>query len=860
MMCFSYNTKKDFQLRSLASLIALICAGGVRASDYYFDPSLFQGSVYGQNLAQFNQQDSTVIPGSYLVDIYVNQKLIKSGEKVDFSQASGQKEKTAPCLTRDLIKLARIKSRQPLAEIKSDCLLFSELVPDGSWQFEQANLQLYLTVPNDAMKHIPRGYIPPSEWDSGAMALFLRHNTSYTRMENDNNHYKYNYLWSGLNAGTNLGLWQLRHQGNLRYTDSQLNGGKYRYNSVRTWVQRPIPELESVISLGDNYTDSSLFGSLSFNGIKLATDERMWPQGKRGYAPEIRGIASSSARVIVKQLGKVIYETNVAPGPFVISDLYNTQNQGDLFVEVVEANGKSSTFTVPYSAVPDSVRPGNWHYSLALGRVRQYYSVENAFFEGVVQRGVSNSLTANVGVRAAENYQAWLLGGVYSTGLGAVGLNTTWSSARVENGEQQQGWRAEVSYSKTFNTGTNLVLAAWRYSTSGFRDLQDVLGVRRQQESGVEYYSDTLHQRNRLSATVSQPLQEYGTLNLSASTADYYDNSSRITQLQLGYSNQWRGISYGINIARQRTAWNIGRSGPTGWYEDSDESSQQKYTENTFSLNISVPFSWGENRSSLAFNYNQSRATKSATTSLTGSLGKYNDLTYSVYGGMDRSRNGGGDSLSWGATAQQNTRVGGLRASWDRGNNYKQLGLGASGTVVLHSGGITAGPYASETFALIHAEGAQGAAVQNGQGAVIDRFGYAILPSLSPYRNNTVSLDTAGMRNDVELSGGSQRVVPYAGAIARVNFATLRGQAVFINLRQPDGAVPPMGAEVRDGEGTIIGMVGQGGQIYARIAHPSGTLQVKWGPDTSQRCRIRYQLPSANGDDFVHLNQTCQKG
>jgi outer membrane usher protein len=175
--------------------------------------------------------------------------------------------------------------------------------------------------------------------------------------------------------------------GNLRYVDSNTGNRAYHYNAVRTWIQRPIEALNSIVSLGDGYTDSSLFGSLSFNGLKLATDERMRPQGKRGYAPEIRGVASSSARVVVKQLGKVIYETHVAPGPFLIDDLYNTRNQGDIDVDVIEANGKTSTFTVPYSSVPDSVRPGNWHYAFAAGKVRDYYSVDNDFIEGVVQQG-----------------------------------------------------------------------------------------------------------------------------------------------------------------------------------------------------------------------------------------------------------------------------------------------------------------------------------------------------------------------------------------------------------------------------------------------------------------------------------------
>lgn len=88
------------------------------------------------------------------------------------------------------------------------------------------------------------------------------------------------------------------------------------------------------------------------------------------------------------------------------------------------------------------------------------------------------------------------------------------------------------------------------------------------------------------------------------------------------------------------------------------------------------------------------------------------------------------------------------------------MALGSSGTLVLHSGGVTLGPYASDTFALIHADGAQGAVVQNGQGAVIDSFGYAILPALSPYRRNNVSLDTRQMRSDAELTGEANKLFP----------------------------------------------------------------------------------------------------
>ncbi|PIF15130.1 outer membrane usher protein [Candidatus Pantoea floridensis] len=822
------------------------------ADEYYFDPSLFKGSSFGQNIDQFNRSD--VPAGQYLVDVYLNNKLIVSSEEITFISSEADK-RAEPCLSKSLIDTLHIKSALT-SPLSRTCYPLASWTSFGNWEFDAAALRLNITLPMTALNRKPRGYVPVSEWDQGMTALFLRHNTNYTWTENSGADYRYQYLWSGITAGSNIANWQLRHQSNLRYLSSSTGGSSYRYNSVRTWVQRPLEKLNSLIAIGDSYTDSNLFGSLPFNGIKLTTDERMWPQGRRGYAPEIHGIASSNARVVVKQLNKVVYETVVPPGPFVIDDLFNTRSQGDFEVTVIEANGKMATFTVPYASVPDSVRPGNWHYSLAMGRVRQYYSVNNGFLEGVLQHGMSNSITATAGSRLAQGYQAWLLGGVWATQWGALGMNTTFSQAKVEENHPTSGWRAELSYSKTFHTGTNLVLAAYRYSTSGFRDLQDVLGVRRQAKNGIHYDSDTLNQRNRLSATLSQSLDAYGLLSLSASSSDYYNNQSRITQLQLGYTTSWKTISFGVNVARQRTYWNSGRH-IISVNDNADASRQQKYTENTVSLNISLPLDWGSGLSSVAYNYNQSKTSRSSTVSLTGSAGEQRDLSYSMYGGTDRYHNDStGEASSFGGNLQQNTRVGAFRASYGQGNDYRQLGLGTSGTLLLHRGGLTAGPYTSDTFALIHADGAQGAVVQNGQGAVIDSHGYALLPSLTPYRENTVTLDSKNMRADAELSGGSQRVVPYAGAVSQVKFSTLRGNAVLISLNE--GITPPMGADVRDSEGTLIGVVGQGSQLYARVPHTSGSLKVSWNGNTNH-CLVNYQIPGHVHQALIHLDGTCRK-
>ena len=841
----------------VAPLIGLALVPATACAEYYFDPALLQGSDFGKSLDldRFNQRDNALPTGDYVLDVYLNNQLIRRQASIALVKPEGDKTDVQPCLSPELIALSAIRTTQNVTP--NICLPIDALGPKISWEVDLSSLRLNMVVPQAGLLHSPRGFIPVSEWDAGETALFLRHNTNFYHTENTDSHLRYDYLWSNINAGFNLGLWQVRHQGNLRYADDNQTGRHYKYNAVATSVQRPLPQLDSIIAFGDNYTNSSLFGNLSFNGVKLSTDQRMWPQGKRGYAPEVRGVATTTARVVVRQQGKVIYETTVAPGAFVINDLYNTRGQGDLTVDVVEANGQVSRFTVPYSAVPDSIRPGNWNYELAMGYVRQYYSVENKFIEGVLQRGMSNVLTANMGSRLADNYQAFLAGGVLATSVGAFGLNTVFSSAHVENNEKQQGWRVEASYSKTFTTGTNLVLAAYRYSTSGYRDLQDVLGVRRQEKNGTLYYSDTLNQRNNFSATVSQPMGDWGMLSFTGSTSDYYNNASRITQLQLGYSNSWRDISFNISAARQRSTYSS-RYFSSVNDRDFDNENQRKYTENTVSLGISIPFDFGSSRSQINLDMNRSRDSRTATVGMSGTTGEKSSTSWALYSGIEHN-NDSGDSSTWGGNIEHRTSVGAFRAYASRGDSYQQYGLGMSGTLVAHRGGITAGPYTSDTFALVEAPGARGAKIRNGQGATVDRFGYAILPSLTPYRYNTISLDSQNMADDVELQGGSKRLVPYAGAISRVTFKTTHGKATLINTTLPDSSQPPMGADVTDSNGESVGIMGQGGQIYARLAAQSGVLFVKWGKTAAQQCQVWYQLPTTRDAPLYQLTLPCRQ-
>ncbi|MDR8444951.1 fimbria/pilus outer membrane usher protein, partial [Acinetobacter baumannii] len=77
--------------------------------------------------------------------------------------------------------------------------------------------------------------------------------------------------------------------------------------------------LRSQLVVGNTYTSSGIFDSLSFTGLQLSSDKEMLPDSLHGFAPTIRGIARTTAEVSVYQNGYSIYKSTVAPGAFEIN-------------------------------------------------------------------------------------------------------------------------------------------------------------------------------------------------------------------------------------------------------------------------------------------------------------------------------------------------------------------------------------------------------------------------------------------------------------------------------------------------------------------------------------------------------------
>ncbi|QNP49465.1 fimbrial biogenesis outer membrane usher protein [Diaphorobacter aerolatus] len=356
-----------------------------------FDPKMFKGlGISPQLLEQFNSAQD-LPAGRYRLDVFLNEQLRFRKELELRADTSGRQW---ICIDNALLAELGVEPRVSPQETCADLV---KLFPGATAELEGGRLQYQISMPQAYLSKAPRGEVARGDLDAGITALTLNYLGNYQLVQTEGRQsYTRQSAYLSLNAGMNLGQWQLRQQGALQHDQDR----GLRYQNLRTYVQRPLVDWGSEMVVGQTFTSGRFLSALGFNGLTLRTDERMLPDSMRGFAPVVRGVAQTNARVTVRQNGFQIYQTTVAPGSFEISDLYATSLSGDLDVEVLENDGRVRLFTVPFSAVPESLREGAGRYDIALGRTRAVGEGTD-FFDAVYSRGLSNSWTATGGLRLA---------------------------------------------------------------------------------------------------------------------------------------------------------------------------------------------------------------------------------------------------------------------------------------------------------------------------------------------------------------------------------------------------------------------------------------------------------------------------
>ncbi|AOZ06395.1 fimbria/pilus outer membrane usher protein [Cupriavidus malaysiensis] len=759
------------------------------------------------------EKGNAVLPGSYDVDVYLNQSLTRR-HTVQFNpDAEGLVRPAIPlgllrAIGVDVAKLAK-EGRIPAGTDDNAAVDLSALADGAAVDFEANTLSLFLSIPQAYVLRTARGYVDPSLWDDGVPALYTDYQATYSRNDGNGQHSDYYYL--GLRSGFNIGGWRFRNESSL--SGSSETGS--RFSSNRTYVERNFASLRGKASAGELYTPGDIFESVRFLGGQIGTDLAMLPDGEMGFAPTVRGIAESNAVVEVRQNGYVIYSTAVPPGAFEINDIYPSGSNGDLEIRITEADGRVRRFTQPYSYLPVMVRHGSLRYALAGGQYRGEGSSRPKFLQGTMVYGVSEDWTAYGGIQASQDYAAANLGVGVNTRIGGVSLDVTHSRSRTPNGTRQ-GQSVRFLYSKTVNpTNTTFTMVGYRYSTDGYRTFsQHVDETDRPDGQGFR------RQKSRVDVNISQPLSS-GSLYLGVGDTSYWSGDGRSRRVQLGYSSSYKDISYSLSVSHTRDSGLAARP------------------ETQFSVSLSIPLGKvGRTHRAYANAVSSVRGDYNLQSGVTGYLNDANTVNYGVQAGYSRDGGGsGGVSLGW------DTPTAKLSGNASQNRFGSHVDASASGSVVLHGGGVTLGQPLGETFAVVEVPKVAGVSMSNSPSVRTDRSGYAVVPYLQPYRVNWLNVDPSSTGVETEITENSKMVVPTRGAVVKTRFEAETGRRVQFELSLDQAGKVPFGAHAYDAKGRPLGMVDNQSRLLVFGIQDKGSIDVRWG---DEQCTIGYALKPQN--------------
>ncbi|MBA4823477.1 fimbrial biogenesis outer membrane usher protein [Pantoea ananatis] len=821
----------------IISTVVLIFLPAARSEDY-FDPDSIE--KHGNkdtpvDVSSLSHQGGQV-EGIYLTEIYLNGNFITE-RKVKFRNRNNV---LAPDISKQDLTSWGVKkdATADFFSLKEGVISSSlnNFLPGSRINYNFNQQRLDLSVPQEYIEQHAQGEVSPSEWDEGVNSGFTSYSYSgsSTRSKYRSGTEQNNYL--NLRSGVNVGAWRLRNYSTWSHTQNQ-----NRWNSINTYLQRDIKTLKAQFVAGDSYTPSDVFDSFAFRGLQLYSDDNMQPESLRGFAPVIRGIAQSNARITVRQDGNMIYQAYVPAGPFSITDLYPTAASGDLNVTIQEANGSIRQFTQAFSAVPVMLRQGRLKYSVTAGKYRLSGEDTDSthkppFILATSIYGLQDTTTLYGGTLISPDYTSESMGIGQGLGdFGSVSFDTTWANTQFTDAEKS-GASFRFQYAKDFNeSGTSLTMAGYRYSTSGYYDFNEANGYYNNsiifrpknddidndlltaEQDAVRSWRNQHNKRSKTQLNINQGLNDFGSVYFSIYQQQYWGVSGKENNASLGYNFSENTINYSLNFTWSQSPF----------YQESNK---------IVSFAVQIPFdrfmpkSWLNATTSYA-----EPGQASLATGLSGIALDDNNLSYNVQQGYTTK----GIGVNGNASADYKVSFGEYQAGYNYTEDSHQINYGTSGGVIVHPYGITFSQPLGDTFAIIKADKASGIKVENNAGVYTDSAGYAAIPYVTPYRRNVVTLDTSHLNKNTEIPVDTRFVIPDQGAIVMAKFSTVSGMKVLMKIQSsrtiPLGAI----ASVRSNETTSTGIMDDRQRVYLSGVQPSGIVTITWNGGT---CQAAYSI------------------
>lgn len=780
------------------------------------------------DLSQFSRA-GYLMPGEYSFTVFINKQSIPE-QTVFYYAPENQPDESVACLSPKLVEQLSLKPSM-LPTLKwwhNDQCLSLESLPGTEVKADLAVSSLYISVPQAYLEYTADNWDPPSRWEDGISGALFDYNVTAQVGQQTRSGQQTNYSTSGNGvAGVNLGVWRARADWQLRVDKRQGQSTTTSLDWTRYYAYRAIKSLGAKLTLGEDYLVSDIFDSFRFTGLSLITDTNMLPPNLRGYAPEISGVAKSNATVIVSQQGRIIYQTQVAAGPFRIQDL-NDALAGELNVEVKEQDGSIQTFTVNTASVPYLTRPGQLRYKLATGRPTDWRHrvTGDTFANGEFSWGINNGWSLYGGGIAAKNYLSAAVGiGRDLMMFGALSFDITHARAHLQGlsevgDKTYRGSSYRLSYSKRFDAyNSQVTFAGYRFSEQGFMSMSEYLDA---QSIGVRQYN------SKEMYTISYN-QQFTDVGLSAYVNYYHqtywdqpDNDRYSVSLARYFDvGKWKNLSVNLTAYRNRYR----ETNDDGVYVSLSMPLGEKAT-------LGLNSSWDKNDNSQRVSY-YDRLDERSNYQLSTGWARSGALVSGYY-----THQGDSAQVNANATYQQ--------------DRYRSAGVSFQGGItatkegaVMHRSNQLGG-----TRVFVDTEGVANIPLR-GYGATVrtNRFGQAVLTDVNSYYRNQVSVDLNTLPDDAQVSQSVKQGTLTEGAIGYRQFDVVSGRSAMAVLRLPNNSTPPFGAVVLNAKGQQVGMVGDDGNTYLTGLSINDVLQVRW--DEKVQCEVTLPATLPEGSELL---------
>jgi len=556
----------------------------------------------------------------------------------------------------------------------------------------------------------------------------------------------------------------------------------------------------TVASVGDVISGSLPWSrAVRMGGVRISRSFAGRPDLVSFPTPSISGSAVVPTSVDLLVNNMHVMNTSAPSGPFVINNVPVLSGAGDVVLVVKDQLGRLVPTTMPLYVDTRLLKKGLYSYDFSIGFLRNGYGLTSLGYgskpvsNGSISYGLNNSVTVQGHYEAGAGLGNAGVGGLFKIGsLGVINANASQSTLA---GQRGAAFGLGYQYlSREFSITANTSMAG-----PGYRDLGSL--------------STAYVARKQTSITVARSLSASTGANLAyVSSSDNTGNVTRAISASIS-TRIARGVNFSVTVTRA-----------TG-------STKQLQVFGALSIFLDkMPVI--DVASSHDTNTGDNSFSASLPPNYDGGFGFSGQLSHgSTYRrGMGRVDYYGSETESYAAVESMNSTTTGT--------------YGVRGAITITDAGLIPSRYIYDSFGLVSTNGMPGVRVlsNNQPVGVTNSKGLLLVPNLSAYSANRVSIDQDSLPRYASAPDGEVSLVPSSRSFVRktIPISTVRGA----RLLAVDEAGSPLraGSKVVDEKDPASStVVGYGGEIF--LYRVKG--KVKVGVDNGDsKCSIDVSLPA----------------